>query len=292
MSSKIGIIGGSGLYQMDEISSLEWISVDTPFGEPSDKLALGKLNEKEVVFLPRHGRNHTYLPSEINYRANIYAMKSLGVTRIISVSAVGSFKKDIMPRDIVLIDQFIDRTKGTTPSTFFGDGVVAHISFAQPVCQDLRQMIYEAGQEEGFGAKLHFGGTYLNMEGPAFSTKAESLLYKSWNVDVIGMTNLYEAKLAREAEICYATMAMVTDYDSWMETGPDSEVTVQTVIENLQSNTVTAKKIIKNVVDKISEQRTCSCKTALENSILTNIESISQKAKDKLGIILEKYCKG
>jgi len=289
MSARIGIIGGSGLYQIEDISHINWLRIDTPFGEPSDKFGIGTLHGREVVFLPRHGRHHSVMPSEINYRANIWAMKSLGVERIISVSAVGSFKEDIRPRDIVLIDQFIDRTKGSTASTFFGDGIVAHISFSHPVCEDLRHLIYEAGQEQGEGARLHWGGTYLNMEGPAFSTRAESLLYKSWGADVIGMTNLYEARLAREAEICYASMALVTDYDSWMENDPNASVSLDIVIENLIANTETAKKIINNVIKNMPEKRSCTCKNALENAIITKTDKIPLKIKERLSIIAGRY---
>ncbi|MCD6115448.1 S-methyl-5'-thioadenosine phosphorylase [bacterium] len=289
MSVSTGIIGGSGLYQIENISDIKWIRIDTPFGETSDKFCIGKLFGKEIAFLPRHGRHHSLMPSEINYRANIWAMKSLGVERIISVSAVGSFREEILPRDIVLIDQFIDRTKGSTASTFFGDGIVAHISFSHPVCEDLRHLIYEAGQEEGDGARLHYGGTYLNMEGPAFSTRAESLLYKSWGADVIGMTNLYEARLAREAEICYASMAMVTDYDSWKENNPDASVSLEMVIENLIVNTETAKKIIKYVIKNMPEERSCSCRNALENAIITKPADIPLKTKERLSILIGKY---
>jgi len=289
MQSRIGIIGGSGLYSIDDLSKIQWKSVPTPFGMPSDMLGVGTLYDREVVFLPRHGKNHTIMPSEINYRANIWAMKKLGVEWIISVSAVGSFRKDIRPKDVVLIDQFVDRTKNSTASTFFGEGIVAHINFSHPVCEELRRLIYETGQEQGEGAKLHWGGTYLNIEGPAFSTKAESTLYKSWGMDVIGMTNLYEAKLSREAEICYATMAMVTDYDSWMQDDPSTYVTVESILECLKENTKTAKKFITHVIKKMPETRSCTCKNALENTIVTNPKIISAGVRQKLDLIVGNY---
>jgi 5'-methylthioadenosine phosphorylase len=285
---RIGIIGGSGLYQIDGISIQDEIQLYTPFGEPSDKLVLAEYEDKQVVFLPRHGGGHRILPNEINYRANIWAMKSVGVEWIISVSAVGSFKKDIRPLDIVLVDQFYDRTSQRI-STFFGNGIAAHIMFAHPVCENLRRILYKTGQEHGLGPRIHWGGTYLNMEGPAFSTKGESHLYQSWGMDVIGMTNLTEAKLAREAEICYATMAMVTDYDCWIEGDSSQEVSVDMIIENLKKNVEAAKKLIKAVIPIIPEKRNCECLDALKNAIMTPVDLIPRETKEKLKPILRKY---
>ncbi len=283
--AKIGIIGGSGLYDMEGLENVEEIEVNTPFGKPSDKYITGTLSGKEVVFLPRHGRGHKLSPSEINYCANIYGMKKLGVEWIISVGAVGSLKADIHPLDIVIPDQFFDRTNQGRRCTFFGDGIVAHVSFANPVCLDLSRMLYEIGK--GIGLTVHKGGTYLNMEGPAFSTKAESFFYRKMGFDVIGMTNLLEAKLAREAEICYGAMAMVTDYDCWHET--EEIVSIDTIIANLNKNSENAKKIIKEVVKEIPSERKCECANALANAIITDRSIISQQAKDKLRIITGKY---
>jgi len=283
--SKIGIIGGSGLYDMEELENVMELEVSTPFGEPSDKYITGTLSEKEVVFLPRHGRGHKLSPSEINYCANIYGMKKLGVEWIISVGAVGSLKDNIHPLDIVIPDQFFDRTNHGRKCSFFGDGVVAHISFANPVCQDLSKILYET--VKGIGMTVHNGGTYLNMEGPAFSTKAESFFYRKMGFDVIGMTNLLEAKLAREAEICYGTMAMVTDYDCWHET--EEIVSVDAIIANLNKNSENAKKIIKATIEKISSERKCECANALANAIITDRSVIPKQVKDKLDIIAGKY---
>ena len=290
MSEKrIGIIGGSGLYEIEGMEIKNTVAVDTPFGEPSEKLDIGELEGREVVFLSRHGHGHRFLPSEINYRANIWAMKSLDVEWIISVSAVGSFKREIRPLDIVLVDQFVDRTNQTRKSTFFGEGIAAHIMFAHPICKELMSIVYEAGQEAGEGTRIHWGGTYLNMEGPAFSTKAESHLYKSWDLDVIGMTNLTEAKLAREAEICYTTIAMVTDYDCWIDENPDAEVNVEMVLENLNANAEVARKIIRHAIRKISKQRTCECGSALQNAIITAQDRIPEETKKRLELLLSKY---
>lgn len=291
MEKRIGIIGGSGLYNIDGIEDLHQERVSTPFGDPSDKLDVGRLNDREVVFLARHGHGHRILPSEINYRANIWAMKKLGVQWIISVSAVGSFRKEMKPTDIVLIDQFFDRTRGRK-STFFGEGIAAHVEFAHPICTDLSHIVYEAGQEVGEGQRMHWGGTYLNMEGPAFSTKAESLLYKSWGMDVIGMTNLQEAKLAREAEICYATMAMVSDYDCWIEDDPDIQaVSVEVIVHHLKQNADVSKRIIKQAVSMIPEERSCKCATALKSAMITRSDQIPRTTYDKLELIIGKYVK-
>src|SRR5256714_13194254 len=264
MTVQIGIIGGSGLYDMAQLTDREETSVSTPFGEPSGPYVVGTLGGKRVAFLARHGKGHVLLPSEINYRANIYGFKVLGVERILSASAVGSLKEEYKPLDIVIPDQLFDRTKGRI-STFFGRGVVAHVGFAHPFCGVLSSIAAESVQT--VGATVHRGGTYVNMEGPQFSTLAESKLYRSWGMDVIGMTNLQEAKLAREAEICYSTLALVTDYDCWH---PDHDsVTVDLIIANLMQNATTAQKTIAEAVDRISGPRTCACKDALATAIIT-----------------------
>jgi 5'-methylthioadenosine phosphorylase len=286
---RIGIIGGSGLYEIEGLSGIERMSMRTPFGEPSDKLDIFELNGREVVFLSRHGRGHRILPSEINVKANIWAMKKLEVSRIISVSAVGSLKKEIQPLDIVLIDQFVDRTKRDGDTTFFGNGIVAHISFAEPICSELSQCLYEAGHDIGVGSRLHLGGIYLNIEGPAFSTRAESKLYRSWDMDVIGMTNLTEARLAREAEICFSTLALVTDYDSWNEDETAEDVTGEMVLKNLRLNVETAQKIITAALPNIPESRTCKCRDALKTAIITPLHLVPELTIDKLDPILGKY---
>ena len=287
---RIGIIGGSGLYNIDEVEILKHVKEITPFGEPSDELTIGQLGGREIVFLPRHGRGHSILPSDVNYRANIWIMKKLGVEWIISVSAVGSFKDEIQPLDVVLVDQFIDRTNQRR-STFFGEGIAAHIVFADPVCNELRRVIFEVGQDVGEGGRIHWGGTYLNIEGPAFSTKAESLLYKSWGCDVIGMTNAIEAKLSREAEICYVTIAMVTDYDCWQENKPEEIVNANMVIQNQKKNIEIVKKIIRSAIPKIPEERTYGCADTLKNTILTNLNRVPEKTLEKLEPIIRKYLK-
>jgi 5'-methylthioadenosine phosphorylase len=259
------------------------VKVDTPYGEPSDEYLTGSLEGRQVVFLPRHGRGHRILPSELNYCANIYGMKKMGVTRIISISAVGSLKESIKPLDIVIPDQFVDRTNMARRSTFFGEGAVAHISFAEPVCTDMMNVVCDVGR--GLGANMHFGGTYLNMEGPAFSTKAESNLYRQWGMDIIGMTNMPEARLSREAEICYVTLAFVTDYDCWRQTVVD----IKEVIENLLKNVDMAKRIIKATVSKIPSQRKCICATALKDAIITDRKIIPEETKKKLQLIAGKY---
>ncbi len=281
---KIGIIGGSGLYDMSELKDRSDIAIDTPFGPPSDRLTLGTLEGRRVAFLPRHGRGHRILPSEINFRANIYSMKLLGVERILSASAVGSLKTEIAPLDIVLPDQFVDRTMRRI-STFFGKGLAAHVSFADPICRDLADQVQRAGQKRGI--KLIRGGTYLCMEGPAFSTKAESNLYRSWGMDVIGMTNLQEAKLAREAEICYVTMALVTDYDCWHE--DHESVTVEMIVSNLLQNSRNAQELIIQTVRDFNQERACGCGQALKNALITNPSLISQETKRRLGCIISKY---
>jgi len=281
----IGVIGGSGLYEMEGLTDVRPVTVDTPFGMPSDEYVTGVLNGVKMVFLPRHGRGHRLLPSEVNYRANIFGMKKLGVERIISVSAVGSMKEDIPPGDIVIPDQFIDRTRGIRKDTFFGDGIVAHVAFADPVCADLSSVLYSAARKAG--AAVHQGGTYICMEGPAFSTRAESLLYRSFGVSVIGMTNLTEAKLAREAEICYGTIALSTDYDCWHEQHDD--VSVEAIVAIIRQNVAMAKNIIRHAVADIAGERTCPCATALQNAVITDRSAITEAAKQRLAVILDNY---
>jgi 5'-methylthioadenosine phosphorylase len=289
MTMRIGIIGGSGLYDLDVFRQEDRVTVPTPFGNPSDPLEIFEVNGREVVFLARHGKGHRLLPTEINYRANIWAMKILGVNAVLSVSAVGSFKKEIQPADIVLIDQFYDRTNQARKATFFGEGLVAHISFENPLCGELRRVLFEAGHEEGLGARMHWGGTYLNIEGPAFSSRAESRLHKSWGFDVVGMTNLVEAKLAREAEICYATLAMVTDYDSWVDDRDDHLVSSDVVVESLRRNVESVQKIIVKAVAAIPEERRCACGSALRHAIATSPESVPQAVAEKLDPIIGRY---
>jgi 5'-methylthioadenosine phosphorylase len=281
---KIGVIGGSGFYELLDNPREERVS--TPFGDPSDAITIGELGGREVCFLPRHGRGHRIMPTDLPFRANILAMKRLGVQWIISASAVGSMKEEIEPGHIVIPDQFIDRTRQRR-STFFGDGCVAHIPFADPVCPDLSRLLAQAGRDAG--AVIHEGGTYVCMEGPQFSTRAESLVYRSWGVDVIGMTNLQEAKLAREAEICYATMALSTDYDCWHE--EEEDVTIAQVIETMNRNVATAKKMVELVVPRIPEERSCICAGAMENGILTAPEVIPAETKERLKDIIGKYIK-
>jgi len=283
--SRIGIIGGSGLYKIEGLEVVKQLKVKTPFGEPSDRFTVGKLEGKEVVFLPRHGVGHRISPSEINYRANIFAMKKLEVDRIISVTACGSLKEELKPLDFVVVDQFVDRTNHGREMTFFDQGIVSHIVFSHPVCGQLSAAIYAAG--ESLNLNMHKTGTYLNMEGPQFSTLAESKLYRSWGMDVIGMTNMAEAKLCREAEICYATLACITDYDCWH---PDhASVTLEMVISNLQKNVNNAKKIISKVIQGLGSQRECSCAQALKFAIVTDHKLIPLKVKKDLDIIIGKY---
>lgn len=289
MYGKIGIIGGSGFYHIDGINDIKQTRVKTPFGEPSSEFVTGILEGKEVVFLARHDKGHRILPSEINYRANIYGMKKLGVERIISVSACGSLKEELKPLDIVIPTQFVDRTNYGRKMTFFGSGIVAHIGFADPVCPHLSKALYDAGVKAG--ATMHLGGTYINMEGPQFSTKAESYLYRSWGMDIIGMTNLAEAKLAREAEICYATLACVTDYDCWHMDQAVESVSIEMIIQNLCKNVDMSKVIVKTVLNKLDERRTCVCASALKDAIITGPEVIPQKTKKDLGLIIGKYIK-
>lgn len=284
--AEIGIIGGSGLYKMADIHRLREVRVTTPFGRPSDAYFLGHLDGRKVAFLARHGRGHVLLPSEINFRANIYGMKKLGVERILAVSAVGSLREDLKPLDMALPDQFFDRTRSRI-STFFGEGLVAHVSFADPMCHVLQDALANACVISG--VNYHRGGTYVCMEGPAFSTKAESNAYRAWGMDLIGMTNLQEAKLAREAEICYATLAMVTDYDCW-HPGHDA-VTVNQVIECLLKNVENAQKIVRAAVRNLPNERTCKCGSALAHAILTDRKKIPAATKKKLRLLAGKYLK-
>jgi 5'-methylthioadenosine phosphorylase len=285
-SVQIGIIGGSGLYDMAELADREERTVATPFGEPSAPYVIGTLRGRRVAFLSRHGAGHRISPSELNFRANIYGFKVLGVERILSASAVGSLKQEYKPLDIVVPDQFFDRTKARI-STFFGRGLVAHIAFAHPVCADLSAVAADAAQ--AVGATVHRGGTYVNMEGPQFSTTAESRLYRSWGMDVIGMTNLQEAKLAREAEICYATLALVTDYDCWH---PDHDsVTVEMIVANLMQNAKTAQAAIAEAVGRLAGARTCPCKDALATAIITRPDAIPEQTKKELAPIIGRYVK-
>jgi len=283
-TAEIGIIGGSGLYAMPGLTNVHEQRVETPFGDPSDAFVLGELEGRKVAFLARHGRGHKLLPSELNFRANIFAMKMLGVERILSVSAVGSLKEEHKPTDFVIPDQFIDRTFARV-GTFFGDGIVAHVGFGDPVCGTVAAAF--AGACAGVGVVGKRGGTYVCMEGPQFSTRAESNLYRSWGADVIGMTNLQEAKLAREAEICYATMAMVTDYDCWRE-GHD-DVTIDQIVAVLHQNAENAAKVVKAAVAGMPAERNCACASALKYAILTDPKAIPAAAKEKLGLLLDKY---
>jgi 5'-methylthioadenosine phosphorylase len=285
---KIGIIGGSGLYKMEALQDIQEVSLNTPFGKPSDRFIVGKLDEVEVAFLARHGRNHHLLPSELPFRANIYALKQLGVEYLISASAVGSLQAEIKPLDLVIPDQFIDRTKDRE-ATFFGNGIVAHIGFGHPVCNQLADVLAQAIKNIHFtDIDLHQGATYVCMEGPAFSTIAESNLYRSWGASVVGMTNLTEAKLAREAEIAYATLALVTDYDCW---NPEHDhVTVETIIGNLHHNAVNAQKVIRETVKLINANPFVSnAHSALQTAILTPLDQVPTNIKENLAVILKKY---
>jgi 5'-methylthioadenosine phosphorylase len=281
---RIGIFGGSGLYKFEGVKIKKQLEVNTPFGKPSDNILILEINNREVVFLPRHGRNHNLSPSNINYRANIYAMKKLNVGWIISVSACGSLKEEIRPLDFVLPLQFFDRTKGIRKDTFFDNDLVAHISFDEPICKNLAEYLYNAIKK--LNLNVHFGGTYVNIEGPQFSTLAESNLYRSFGMDIIGMTNLTEAKLAREAEICYATLASVTDYDCW---NTKEKVNVDVILSNLKKNVENSKNILKEIISIIPDNRDCKCKDSLKYAIVTNKSAIPKKTKDKLKLLLKKY---
>jgi 5'-methylthioadenosine phosphorylase len=296
-AAKIGIIGGSGLYQMPELTEIDEIEIQTPFGSPSDKFIIGTLEDERVAFLPRHGVGHRYTPTEVPFRANIYGMKLLGVERILSASAVGSLQEKYAPLDMVIPDQFFDRTRARAQeSTFFGEGVVAHIAFAHPVCGDLGEVIAESCKAAE--VRAHRGGTYICMEGPAFSTVAESNVYRSWGMDVIGMTNLQEAKLAREAEICYATLALVTDYDCWQSesnqyingvavSGVNAEVSAKTVVEVLKQNAQNAQSVIRGAVKLLADRpRTCECGSALKDAIITDRSAWPEATAKRLAAIL------
>ncbi len=280
---KIAVIGGSGVEEIEGIEILEEEKVSTPFGAPSDRIIIGKLEDTMVAFLPRHGKGHIYLPTELNNRANIYALKSLGVEQIISVSACGSLKEEIKPKDFVIPDQIFDRTKSRL-STFFGEGIVVHTGFANPYCKELSRIIYSTAK--GMALSVHLGGTYVCIEGPQFSTKAESSVFRSLGFSIIGMTNLPEARLAREAEICYATIGLVTDYDVWKE---GNEVDVKTVIDNVRTNVMNVKNLIKNVIPRLKRERTCECANALAGAIQTNKQYIPKEVKKRLSLLLKKY---
>lgn len=283
----IGILGGTGLYEIEGIEDVERVKLDTPFGLPSDDYVIGRLEGKQVVFLNRHGQGHRILPSEINYRANVYGFKKLGTTRIISVNSVGSLRDRIKPRDIVFSDQFFDRTH--RQNSFFGEGIAAHTSFDQPVCPALSGILFEVG--EGLGLRIHPKGTYICIEGPSFSSKGESLVYRSWNCDVIGMTSATEAKLCREAEICYSTMNLVCDYDAWHE--EEEPVTIEMILDNMQKNVHNAKIIIRRSLAVLSSRRgdECKCGEALKNCVITDPALMPPEAKERLRLIIEKYVK-
>ncbi|MDP6424795.1 MAG: S-methyl-5'-thioadenosine phosphorylase [Planctomycetota bacterium] len=278
---RLGVIGGSGLYEIEGLTEVEEVVVETPFGEPSDALVRGQLGDCELVFLPRHGRGHRLMPTELPFRANIWAFKELGVEAILAVSAVGSMREEIVPGHLVVVDQFIDRTRHR-PDTFFGDGVAAHVHFADPVCGDLASDVH--GAAVAAGATVHQGGTYVCMEGPQFSTRAESRLYRSWDASVIGMTNLQEARLAREAGICYSTLALATDYDCWHES--EEDVSVEAVLVVIRENVATAKQVIGELASRLSDARTCSCKSAMEHAIMTAPDCISAEARQRLDLLL------
>jgi 5'-methylthioadenosine phosphorylase len=289
----IGIIGGSGVYDLEGLQRVTRRRVETPFGEPSDEYICGSLGGRDVCFLPRHGRGHRLLPSEINHKANVYGFKALGAERVISISAVGSLKENLRPRDIVLPDQYFDRTKKDVEHTFFGNGIVAHIGFSEPCCGELRSSMREAAkqviaaQPDYANVRVNEGGTYVNMEGPAFSTKAESRVYRGLGFDVIGMTSLPEAKLCREAELCYQAMAMVTDYDCWHES--EAPVTVDMILGHLMANTALAKDILRTLIPAIPVTRGCSCGQALKSAIVTSLDTVPAKTLESLKVIAGRY---
>lgn len=283
-SVEMGVIGGSGLYEIPGLKKTREVRVKTPFGDPSDAYVIGELSGIRVAFLARHGKGHGILPTDINFRANIFGLKKLGVKRIISVSAVGSMKEDIIPGEIILPDSFIDLTKQRR-STFFGNGLVAHVGFSEPICGELRNLVFEVARP--LGVKIKKGGVYLCIEGPQFSSRAESLLYRSWGVDVIGMTNATEAKLAREAEICYVTLALATDFDCWHE--EEATVTVEAVIKILHQNVEASRKIIREVIPQAARTRNCVCSQALQNAFITRPEGIPKKTLRSLKPLIGKY---
>ena len=280
----LGIIGGSGLYEVEGFEDVRWVRVKTPFGDPSDAYCTGRFGDRRVVFLPRHGRGHRITPSEINYRANIYGLKALGVRWVISVSAVGSMKEEIHPLDLVIPDQFYDHTKRRI-SSFFGDGIVGHVGMADPVCPALGDLLETGGREAG--ARVHRGGTYICMEGPQFSTRGESQIYRRWGVSVIGMTNMPEAKLAREAELCYATLALATDYDVWHET--HAAVSVEAVVANLLKNVATAKLVLKRIIPRIGKPCDAGCGDALASAVITNPAAFPPRTRQRLALLLDRY---
>ena len=283
---KIGVIGGSGLYAMSRLENVQEVLVETPFGAPSDAYVTGTLQGRDMVFLPRHGRGHRIAPSALNFRANIYGLKQLGVEWVLSISAVGSMREDIHPGDLVLPDQFFDRTRSRV-STFFDRDVVVHVAFADPVCSVLARALHEAATQTS--ATVHVGGTYLCIEGPQFSTRAESNIYRQWGVDVIGMTNLPEARLAREAELCYATLALATDYDCWHESA--SDVDIEAILALLHRNVELAQEVIEQMVPQVPPTRSCPCSTALQQAIITSPEMIPDTAKERLGLLIGPYLK-
>ena len=281
--ARVGVVGGSGLYEIDALENRREVAVDTPFGAPSDRFVVGTIGGVDVAFLPRHGRGHRLLPTEINFRANIWAFRSLGVEWLISASAVGSLEEDVRPLDVVVPDQFIDRTRHRV-DTFFGDGLVAHVSLADPVCPDLRRIL--VGSLRGIGARVHDGGTYVCMEGPQFSTRAESRLFRSWGARVIGMTNMQEARLAREAEICYATLALVTDWDCWKD--DEEPVSVDAVVERLGRNAETARRAVVDAIGRLPGERSCPCARALDSAVITKRELIPESTIERLGPVVRR----
>ncbi|MGH7322673.1 MAG: S-methyl-5'-thioadenosine phosphorylase [Candidatus Rokuibacteriota bacterium] len=281
---RVGVIGGSGLYQFEGLEDVRWEKVRTPFGQPSDAYCVARLGAREIVFLPRHGRGHRIMPSELNFRANIYGLKALGVEWVISLSAVGSMREEIAPLDFVVPDQFYDHTRRRI-SSFFGDGIVAHVGMADPICPDLADRLYRAAVKTG--ARVHRGGTYLCIEGPQFSSKAESRIYRGWGVDVIGMTNMPEVKLAREAELCYATLALATDYDVWHES--EVVVSVETVVANLLKNVATAQEAVRRVIPTITLPRTCPCPELMKNAIITAPTAFRLATRKRLDLLVRKY---
>lgn len=281
---EIAVIGGSGLYHMEGLTEMSEIKLKTPFGPPSDAIRVGTLHDRRVAFLARHGRDHRKSPSDINYRANIYALKSIGVKRIFSVSAVGSMKESIKPGDMVLPHQFIDRTRHRV-GTFFDQGVVAHVALADPICQELSEELLKATRLAG--ATVHVGGTYICIEGPQFSTRAESQVYRQWGVDVIGMTNLPEAKLAREAELCYATLALVTDYDCWHES--EEAVTVGAILDIMHQNVAMAKTVLSHAIQMVAPPLKCNCPFAMDHAVVTPVDRITRSARQRFGLLLERF---
>lgn len=283
---KLAFIGGTGLYQIDGLEIVDSVDIDTPFGNPSDSIKIARFGDRKAAFLPRHGVGHRYLPTEIPVKANIWALKKIGIEKIIAVSAVGSLKEEIRPRDIVIPNQIIDRTK-QRPSTFFGDGLVAHLGFADPFCSDLSDLLYTTVKDLGYS--VHRDETYVCMEGPIFSTRAESNMYRSWGGGVIGMTAIPESKLAREAELCYALIAMSTDYDCWKE--DEEDVTIEMIVQNLQANTAAAQSVIKKLMETVQDDVTCACQEAARFAILTDPKLIPEDVKNKLALFYEKYWK-